>query len=308
VSVPDAAPSTAEVAVSEERIAKVGEIELCYQSFGDPGRKPMLLIMGLGSQMILWPDGLCRMLAERGFLVIRFDNRDVGRSTKLSGTPSLTAAVSGQGHDAPYTLDDMAADAAGLLGELGIEAAHVAGASQGGMIAQTLAIRHPERVISMASIMSTTGDRRVGQAHPEAIPALMTRLPHDRESYVSVFAQLRKAIGSPGFEVDEGHLRRLAERCYERGYFPEGTLRQLVAVVASGDRTDELRRLRVPTVVIHGEADPLIDVSGGRATAEAIPDAELLLIDGMGHDLPPGTWQAIVDAVVANTERSRGEA
>jgi pimeloyl-ACP methyl ester carboxylesterase len=216
----------------------------------------------------------------------------------------VIAAASGDLSSVSYTLDEMADDSFGLLDGLGVGAAHVVGASQGGMIAQTMAIRRPERVLSLASIMSTTGEPSVGQPHPEALPALLTRPPADREGYAEFAVSAWRVIGSPGFDRDEDALRARARASYDRGIHPDGTARQLVAIIASGDRTPALRGLDVPTVVIHGIDDPLIDVSGGRATAAAIPGAELALIEGMGHDLPRGLWQRLVDLIVANAERA----
>ena len=296
----------AERGASAERFARVGEVELCWQDFGDPANPPLLLVMGLGGQMILWPDELCELLAGAGFHVIRFDNRDNGRSTVLAaaGEPSLQAVLAGEPGAAPYDLSDMAGDAAGLLDALGIDAAHVVGASLGGMIAQTLAIEHPQRVLSLASLMSTTGEPSVGHPNAEGQAALMTRAPVDRAGYIESISRTRRAIGSPGFPHDAERTRRLAARCYDRGYHPQGTMRQLAAIVASGDRTEGLRGLDVPTVVIHGEDDPLIGVSGGHATAAAIPGARLVLIPGMGHDFPAGTWEPVAEAIVANAERA----
>jgi pimeloyl-ACP methyl ester carboxylesterase len=238
---------------------------------------------------------------------VRFDNRDVGRSTKIEDgpRPDILAAAAGDASSASYTLDEMAEDCAGLLDHLDVEATHVVGASQGGMIAQTLAIRHPERVLSLVSIMSTTGDRAVGQPHPEALPALMTRPPADREGFAGFVVGVWKVLGSPGFDPDEDALRARAAAVYDRGLHPDGTARQLVAILASGDRTDALRRLDVPTVVIHGTDDPLIDVSGGEATAAAIPGARLELISGMGHDLPRQLWPRFVDLIAENAARAR---
>jgi pimeloyl-ACP methyl ester carboxylesterase len=293
---------------SEERRAPVNGIELAYQVAGDPGAWPLLLIMGLGSQMIAWADGLCAMLAGRGFRPIRFDNRDAGHSTWLSdaGVPSLTRLAAGDPSGVPYTLDDMAADSAGLLDHLGIERAHVVGASMGGMIGQTLAIGNPERVLSLCSIMSTTGAAGVGEATPEATEVLMTRPPSDLEGYVETAVRSRRVIGSP--DLDEEFVRGVAARAHERGLNPEGTQRQLAAIIASGDRTPELRRLQVPTVVVHGEIDPLIGPSGGRATAAAIPGAELVLVPEMGHDQPASAWERIAGAIEANAGRASMEA
>jgi pimeloyl-ACP methyl ester carboxylesterase len=294
------------IVTSGELFAKVGDVELCYETFGNPANPAMLMIMGLGSQMILWSEEFCEMLAERGFFVIRFDNRDAGRSTKIAvdRQPSLTRVLAGHREEAPYLLADMADDTAGLLDHLGIASAHVVAASLGGMVGQMLAIRHPERVLSLASVMSTTGEGSVGQPHPETILVLLNRPPDDRDGFVQHFLETRAAIGTAAFPRDPAKMRRLGERYYERGPSPDGTLRQLAASIASGDRTDDLKRLDVPTVVIHGEEDPLIDVSGGRATAAAIPGAELLVIPGMGHDLPEQLWDQIVEAIVKNTKRT----
>jgi pimeloyl-ACP methyl ester carboxylesterase len=293
-----------------ESMASVNGVEIAYETFGDPADETMLLIMGLGVQMLGWDEELCRMLAGRGYRVVRFDNRDVGHSTKLNGgpPPNVMAAIAGDVSSASYTLEDMADDCAGLLDELGVEAAHLVGASQGGMIAQTVAIRHPERVLSLTSIMSTTGDREVGQPHPEAIPALLTRPPADRAGFMDFVVGAWNVIGSPGFEADEDALRARAGASYDRGIFPDGTGRQLLAIVASGDRTEALRRLDVPTTVVHGTNDVLVDVSGGRATAAAIPGARLELIEGMGHDLPRQLWPRFVDLIVENAERAAAPA
>jgi len=289
-----------------ESTARVDGIELVYETFGDPADETILLIMGLGVQMLGWDERFCRMLVERGYRVVRFDNRDVGRSTKIEGgpRPDVMAALAGDVSGASYLLADMADDCVGLLDELGVDAAHLVGASQGGMIGQTVATRHPERVLSLVSIMSTTGAPEVGQPHPEAIPALLTRPPADRDGFIDFVVGAWKVIGSPGFEVDEEALRKRAGASYDRGIFPDGTARQLVAILASGDRTEDLRRLDVPTTVIHGTNDPLIDVSGGKATAAAIPGARLELIDGMGHDMPRQVWPRLVDLITENAERA----
>jgi pimeloyl-ACP methyl ester carboxylesterase len=287
-------------------MASVNGVEIAYETFGDDDAPAILLIMGLGVQMLGWDEELCRMLAGRGYRVVRFDNRDVGRSTKVEGgpRPDVMAALAGDPSTASYTLDDMADDCVALLDVLGVEAAHLVGASQGGMIAQTMAVRHPERVLSLTSIMSTTGDRAVGYPHPEALPALLTRPPADRDGFVDFVVAAWKTIGSPGFEIDEGALRAMAGASYDRGIYPDGTARQLVAILASGDRTEALRGIDVPTTVIHGTDDPLIDVSGGRATAAAIPGAQLELIEGMGHDLPRAVWPRVVELIAANAERA----
>jgi pimeloyl-ACP methyl ester carboxylesterase len=293
-----------------ELVATTNGVEIAYETFGDPADPTILLIMGLGVQMLGWDEELCRMLTERGLQVVRFDNRDVGHSTKIEGgpRPDVMGAFAGDLSSASYRLDDMAADSAGLLDELGVAAAHVVGASQGGMIAQTLAIGHPERVLSLTSIMSTTGDPSVGQPHPEAIPALLTRPPEGREGFMDFVVGAWKVIGSPGFDVDEQALRARAGASYDRGIYPDGTGRQLLAILASGDRTEALRGLDVPTIVIHGTEDILIDVSGGKATAAAIPGARLELIEGMGHDMPRPVWPRLVDLIVENAERAAAPA
>jgi pimeloyl-ACP methyl ester carboxylesterase len=291
----------------KELTAPANGIELAYQAFGDPADPALLLIMGLGVQMLGWDEDFCELLAERGFHVIRFDNRDVGRSTQISGGPraNVLAALSGDLSSASYTLSDMAEDTVGLLDHLGVERAHLVGASQGGMIAQTLAIERPERVLSLTSMMSMTGEPSVGQPHPEALPALLTRPPADKEGFVDFVVAAWRVIGSPGFEADEGALRVRAAASYDRGIFPDGTSRQLLAILASGDRTQALRTLDVPTTVIHGTDDILVDVSGGKATADAIPGARLELIEGMGHDLPAQLWPRFVELIVENAERAR---
>jgi pimeloyl-ACP methyl ester carboxylesterase len=297
-------------ATIQEKTARANGIEIVYEEFGDPADETLLLIMGLGVQMLGWDERFCRMVAERGFHVVRFDNRDVGRSTKIEGgpRPDVMAAIAGDASSATYTLDDMADDAVGLLDHLGVRSAHLVGASQGGMIAQTVAIRQSERVLSLASIMSTTGNREVGQPHPEAIPALLTRAPADRESYAESAVAAFRVIGSKGFDGRDEFVRDRALRSFDRGYFPEGIARQLVGIIASGDRTEALGRLDVPTLVIHGDADPLIDVSGGRAAAAAIPGARLEIVEGMGHDLPRPLWPRIIDLIVGNAERARSGA
>jgi pimeloyl-ACP methyl ester carboxylesterase len=289
-----------------ELTAPVNGIEVAYEVFGDPVDPTVLLVMGLGVQMLGWDEGFCGLLVERGFRVVRFDNRDVGRSSKIEGgaRPNLMAAMAGDASSASYTLDDMADDCVGLLDHLDVGAAHLVGASLGGMIAQTVAVRHPERALSLVSMMSTTGNRAVGQPHPVAMPALLRRPPTDREQYVELAVQAFRVIGSPGFEADEEVLRRRAGASFERGYHPDGTARQLLAILASGDRTAALRQLDLPVVVIHGTNDPLIDPSGGTATAGVIPGARLELIEGMGHDLPRQLWPRFVDAIADNAARA----
>jgi pimeloyl-ACP methyl ester carboxylesterase len=291
-------------------LAQTNGIELEYETFGDPSKPAMLLIMGLGVQMLGWDERFCQMLVDRGFFVIRFDNRDVGLSTKIEGgpMPNPLQLMAGDYSSASYTLDDMAADTAGLLDALGIDAAHLVGASMGGMIGQTLASRHPERVLSLTSIMSTTGSREHGQPRPEILAALITPMPGDRAGYIDATTNMFKLIGSPGYPPDEDELRELIGASYDRSYHPAGFMRQLAAVAASGDRTQGIGGIGVPTLVIHGEADPLIQVSGGDATAAAIAGSKLVKIPGMGHDLPPALWPQFVDEIVANAERASAPA
>jgi pimeloyl-ACP methyl ester carboxylesterase len=287
-----------------EEVARVNGIEIAYERMGDASNPPLLLVMGLGMQLIHWDRELCDMLVDRGFHVIRFDNRDIGHSTKIDApVPDVRRAMLGLHVDAPYLLGDMADDAAGLLDHLGIQAAHVVGASMGGMIGQTLAIKHPERVLSLTSIMSTTGERRVGRPKLRVWSVLVRRAPRQKQGFIDHFVRVFKMIGSRGFAFDEERIRELAAATYERDRDAAGTGRQLAAILASGDRTAELRSVRVPTTVIHGRDDPLVPLRGGRATADAIPDARLIAIPGMGHDLPREIWPQVVDAVAETAAR-----
>jgi pimeloyl-ACP methyl ester carboxylesterase len=294
--------------------AAVNGIELEYDTFGDPNDPALVLIMGLGAQMILWEDEFCQQLAASGFFVVRFDNRDIGRSTQLDalGVPNvmaaLQAAMTGQPVEAPYTLAEMADDTVLLMTALGIARAHVVGASMGGMIAQTVAIRHPERCLSMTSIMSTTGDPTLPQATAEAMTVLLTPPPADREGNVARAIAAWKVIGSPGYPFDEPRMRDLFGRAFDRGYNPAGVARQMAAILASGDRTAALRAVTVPALVIHGDADPLVRVEAGRATAAAIAGATLVEIAGMGHDLPVGTWREIIAAIATVAARAGARA
>ena len=288
--------------------ARVGALEIAYETFGAPDDPPLLLIMGLGTQMIGWPDEFCRALEARGLYVIRFDNRDIGLSTHLHDAPApdVMAALAGDTRSASYTLTDMAADAAGLLDALALTSAHVVGASLGGMVAQTLAIEHPQRVRSLTSIMSTTGDRRVGAPTQAGAAALMAPPARDRDGAIDRALNSARAIGSPGFPLDEQAVRDRASRSFDRAFDPPGVARQLVAVLASPDRTSQLHELAVPTLVIHGADDALIGVSGGRATAAAIPGADLVIIEGMGHDLPRDLWPELaghIGDLIARVER-----
>ena len=285
-------------------------IELEYDSFGSPKGRPLLLIMGLGGQMIMWDEGFCEALAARGHYVVRFDNRDVGLSTKLgaAGVPNvmelMMRGAAGSAPQVPYTLDDMADDAAGLLDALGLDTVHVCGVSMGGMIAQTVAIRHGGRLRSLVSIMSSTGDPRLPPARPEAMAVLMSPPPADRASSLDAAVRTWRTIGSPGFPFDEEKIRERAGRLYDRSFYPEGTARQLAAILAHGSRAEKLRDVTAPTLVIHGADDPLVPLAGGRHTAEAIPGAELLVIPGMGHDLPEGAWATLVGAISEHTAKA----
>jgi pimeloyl-ACP methyl ester carboxylesterase len=290
----------------DERFCDVGGgIRLCYDTFGDPSNPALLLVMGLGTQMVAWHEDFCGRLVDEGFHVIRFDNRDIGRSTHLSDAPTPTLAqLVMRRPPAAYRLEDMAGDTAGLLDGLGIQAAHVVGASMGGMIAQTLAATRPERVLSLASIMSTTGGRRVGQPAFRVLPIFLKQAPREREAFIDHTETLFKTIGSSGIQRDDAELREVAGLMFDRGLDPNGTARQLAAIIASGNRTPALRNITAPTVVIHGTADRLVRPSGGRATARAIGGAKLVKVDGMGHDLPRAAWDQIVAAIVENAQRA----
>jgi pimeloyl-ACP methyl ester carboxylesterase len=293
-----------------ERVEVGGGIELAYETFGDPERPLVLLVMGLGTQMLAWQDDFCAGLAARDLFVVRFDNRDVGLSTHLhdAPTPDIGAVFAGDRSTVPYTLSDMAADTVGLIKALGRDRAHLVGASMGGMIAQTMAIEQPERVASLTSIMSTTGDRRVGDATPAAVQVLMAPPAQTRDAVIERALAGWRVIGSPGFPRDEDELRERAGRAFDRAHDPPGVGRQFAAILASGDRTAGLRALRTPTLVIHGREDPLVRLSGGEATASAIPGAELVVIDGMGHDLPRPVWPRIFEPIAALVERAEGSA
>ena len=290
--------------------ARANGIRIEYETFGKSSDRPLLLIMGLGAQMILWEEAFCEQLAQRGHCVIRFDNRDVGRSTQFDecGVPDVMKAVGRalirQPIEAPYLLSDMAADAVGLLDALDIERADVVGASMGGMIAQSVAIEYPSRTRTLTSIMSTTGNADLPPPKPEAMAALMTPAPLDRAGSIERAVGVFRVIGSPGLPFDADRIRRIAGQAYDRGFNPAGTIRQLVAILASGSRKEALRSVRVPALVVHGAADPLISVAGGIDTAEAIPGAEVLILEGMGHDLPPVLWPQIVDAISGLTARA----
>ena len=287
---------------SDPARVRVNGIELVYDTFGDPSAPPLLLIMGLGVQMIAWDEEFCTALAALGYWVIRFDNRDVGLSTRLdeAGVPDVLALMQGRGEavQVPYTLRDMADDAAGLLDALQAKPAHVVGASMGGMIAQEMAIRHPHHVRTLTSIMSTTGDPALPPPTQEAMSVLVTPFPTDREGYLESSVQTSRILAGPGFPFDKDRAREEAERAFDRGLSVAGTARQLAAILASGSRKEALQAVTVPTLVIHGDADPLVPVECGMDTANSVPGADLLIIEGMGHDLPPEVAPQVISAIV----------
>jgi len=296
------------IPVSEELFAPVnGDVELCYQTFGDPDGEPVLLVMGLGGPMTWWDPDFCRLLAERGHYVIRYDNRDTGRSTRIKERvrrPALVRAFAGRGGRPPYTLADMAGDGFGLLDYLGLEAAHVVGISMGGMIAQTMAITQPERVRSLTSIMSTTGKRSVGWQHPRLLPMLIASRGAGRDAYADGSTRMWAVIGSPAFPQVHDEVIARAHETFDRGVSASGVMRQMLAILNEGDRGPRLRSVRMPALVIHGAADRMVHVSGGRATARALPGAELLVVDGMGHDLPAELYPTFVDAITRTARRA----
>jgi pimeloyl-ACP methyl ester carboxylesterase len=291
------------VAHQPPRIARANGINICYEIFGEASAEPMLLIMGLGGQMVLWDDAFCEQIAARGFRVIRFDNRDVGQSSKLTGGKRLTwlellklrflkIPVT-----APYTLRDMAEDTTALMDVLGIRTAHLVGVSMGGMIAQEIAIDFPERVRSLISMMSTTGNPKLPQPSREAISLFMAPPPRSRDEYIARFERNSKVLRAGRFPEDEALDRSRAERVFDRGLNPPGIGRQIRAVLASGSRKERLRKVKAPTLVIHGTADPLVDPKAGQDTAVSIPGAKLMMVQGMGHALPMAVWPEIIDAI-----------
>jgi pimeloyl-ACP methyl ester carboxylesterase len=286
--------------------AKANGVELEYQALGDPQDPTLLLVMGLGAQLITWPAGFCELLAARGFHVVRYDNRDSGLSTYLDTVPQpdLGAVFRGDHSTVPYLLADMAVDAVGLLDALGVEQAHIVGASMGGMIVQQAAIDHPGRILSLCSIMSRPGDGVSGNSTPEAGALLLAERPADREAAIEAGVRTARAVGSPDYPPAEPVLRAMVTAAYDRCHRADGFARQFAAILASPDRTPGLREVTVPTLVIHGAADPLVEPSGGEATAAAVPGSELLLVPGMGHNLPEPLWPLLVDAITANAGKA----
>lgn len=296
------------------QLARANGIEICYDIFGSADAEPLLLIMGLSAQMVLWDDEFCSELATRGFRVIRFDNRDIGHSSKMSGgkrigvTEFLKLRFFGIRPWAPYTLRDMANDTTGLMDALGIRSAHIVGASMGGAIAQEIAINAPERVRSLTSIMSTTGNLRLPQPKREAMTLLMSAPPKTRDDYIATFARNWKILRAGSFPLDEAKDRDRAERCFARGLNPDGVARQFRAILASGARNRALANVKVPTLVIHGTADPLVLPEAGRDTARSIPGARLLMIEGMGHALPIPMWPQIIGAIANHAHAATRQA
>lgn len=299
-----------QVAHSEEKKVNVSGIEINYDTFGDPSNPAILLIMGLSVQMILWDPKFCQALASQGYYVIRFDNRDVGLSSKLDDQPvpnimQITADIQQRKPvSVPYKLSDMANDAVGLLDALHIQSAHMVGISMGGMIAQTMAIEHPERVKTLTSMSSTTGNPTLPQAKPEAMAVLITPPPVEREKYIEQEVKGWRILHGPKYNYNEQAIRERSARVYDRNFYPQGTARQFAAILASGSRNSKLKDVTIPTLVIHGDADPLIPVEAGKDTAQAIPGAELLLIEGMGHSIPDEVAPQIIQAIITNTKKN----
>lgn len=295
--------------------ATINGITIEYDVQGPEKGEPVLLIMGLGAQMTRWPDPLRQKLADKGFRVIRFDNRDVGLSQKFSGAPKLdevvAALVAGNKPDIPYTLDDMAQDAVGVLDHLGIKKAHIVGASMGGMIAQVVVANHPDRALSLTAIFTSTGNPSLPRATPEAFAVISQRAPDpktDIEGYLNQMVKNARTIGSPGYPFDEAGVRERARADVLRSYEPLGVMRQMAAITVNGDRRERIKNITVPTVVLHGDADPLVPVEGGRDVAANIPGAELRIVPGMGHDIPAALYDTIVDAISRAAERARAAA
>ena len=286
-------------------------IQIEYETFGNPSDRPLLLVIGLGGQLIWWDESLCQDLVSRGHYVIRYDNRDTGLSTKFdqAGKPdvmgTLGKILSGDKSSVPYTIEDMADDGAGLLDAIGIPCAHICGMSMGGMIAQTIALRHPSRVLSLTSVYSQTGNPKLPQPKPEVLTALLTPIPTERAAYIEYMLGFHKMVTGHGYPMDEEWTSRNMAASYDRCFYPHGIGRQVIAIMAQNNRKAALASIKVPVLVIHGTDDPLVPVEGGKETATAIPGARLILIEGMGHDLPHGgAWPQIVDAIAAHTRKA----
>jgi pimeloyl-ACP methyl ester carboxylesterase len=293
--------------------SKTNSIRIEYETFGNPASPPILLIIGLSVQLIYWDEEFCKQLAQAGLYVIRFDNRDAGLSTKFdsAGVPDLMDVIgklmSGQKVTPPYTIEDMAADAVGLLDALNIDKAHICGMSMGGMIAQSIAIHYPQRVLSLTSIYSTTGNPHLRQPKPEVMKLLLAPPPRERDLFIQFETDVFRALTGPGFGFEEKWVRETMGKAYDRAFYPQGTGRQLVAIMTQSNRKAALLGVRVPTLVIHGDADPLVSVEAGKDTAEAVPGAELIIMEGMGHDLPHGeAWAQIASHIIAHTKKAHG--
>lgn len=298
---------TAQAGDRNARYAELGEVRLCYEGFGDGADETLVLVMGLGMQMVAWHEELCGLLAARGFRVVRFDNRDVGLSSKLAGRVNLAAGMIGITGSAPYTLDEMAADVVGLLDHLDVERAHLVGASMGGMIAQQAAALYPRRVASLCSIMAGGGSRRISRMpRPDVLGTLFRSPPPSRQAYVEDLVEVFARIGSPAYPTDEAELRERIGHSYDRCFYPAGVARQLMAVMASGNRARELRSIRAPSLIVHGTEDRLVPPRAGGDVAAAIPRSRMKLFAGMGHDLPAQLWPRLAELIAANARDGGG--
>jgi pimeloyl-ACP methyl ester carboxylesterase len=291
--------------------AQANDIHIEYETIGNPSSTPILLIVGLSAQLIYWDEAFCSRLAQAGLYVIRFDNRDAGLSTKFeaAGIPDMSDIIrklmSGQKVTPPYTIEDMAADAVGLLDALKIEKAHICGMSMGGMIAQSLAIHYPQRVLSLISIYSTTGNPQLPQPKPEVMRLLLAPPPGERDLFIQFETDVFRAFTGPRFGFNEEWIRETMGKAYDRAYYPQGTGRQLVAIMTQRNRKAELQGVKAPTLIIHGDSDPLVSVEAGKDTAEAVPGAKLVIMEGMGHDLPHGeAWARIANHIIAHTKKT----
>lgn len=285
-------------------------IRIEFETFGSRADPALLLIAGNGAQLLFWETEFCEMLADTGFFVILLDNRDAGLSTKFeeAGSPdfmgAIQAVMAGKAVDAPYSLNDMADDCIGLLDAMHIEKAHICGASMGGMIAQVVAYRHPQRILSLTSIMSNTGNPQSAQGHPDALAAVVAPSPTERNAYIEHNMKVWRKIWSPGFPFEEERAHAFLENSYDRSFCPSGAIRQNIAILACGDRTASLTTIKAPALIIHGSGDPLIPLDAGKEAARAIPESRLLVVEGMGHDLPKGAWSEIVTAISKHLEHN----